>query len=254
MQAMDHARSRDPVCKQWDVPANHTKLTFAGRDNVTHHIEKGLHLRLEWLHTGGGPAHINVLWRPGTPSTWLSNNDAPFVPIPSSALAPTIKPAEQWRQELQRELSKGWNTWMRDNAMRHLHLPSGFGVEVQLWDIPVAQPAPTTAHPGPVLQHTDWEDDLPGHDDPPWFKADNISSCVDRCISLPNCVATSWNSNTDKVCNFKCSTKTKRNNPQQSAVIVRPGKNTCGATHTDVPAQVDIRGLVDKCRGADADS
>ena len=49
----DHPRP-GPVCKQWDVPANHTAATFAGRDNVTHHIEKGLHLRLEWLHHGGG--------------------------------------------------------------------------------------------------------------------------------------------------------------------------------------------------------
>ena len=129
------------ACTEWDVPANHSTVTFAGRDNVTHHIEKGLHLRLEWLHTGGGPALLKVLWRQGTPSTWLSARDAPpFVAVPPSALAPTITPAELWRQDLQRGLSKGWNTWMRDNAMRHLHLPSGFGVEVQLWDIPVAEP------------------------------------------------------------------------------------------------------------------
>lgn len=134
----DELRPGTPVCKQWDVPANHSTVTFAGRDNVTHHMEKGLHLRLEWLHAGGGPAHLTLLWRQGTPSTALSAEDAPFAAVPPSALAPTIKPAEQWRQDLQRGLSKGWNTWMRDNAMRHLHLPSGFGVEVQLWDIPTS--------------------------------------------------------------------------------------------------------------------
>ena len=157
-------RPKDPVCKQWDVPTNHSTVTFAGRDNVTHHMEKGLHLRLEWLHTGGGPAHLRLLWRQGTPSTGLSDKDMPFVAVPPSALTPTIRPAEQWRQDLQRGLSKGWNTWMRDNAMRHLHLPSGFGVEVQLWDIPAS------------------------------------------------------------------------------------------TSNTKAPAQIDIRGLVDKCHGADADS
>ena len=58
-------------CGGWDVPdlASHGLVTFAGRDNVTHHIERGLHLRLEWLHYGGGPASLRVLWRPGTPSS-----------------------------------------------------------------------------------------------------------------------------------------------------------------------------------------
>eukprot|EP01046_Picozoa_sp_COSAG06_P053933 COSAG06_NODE_9457_length_1896_cov_1.814691_2_plen_450_part_01 len=234
LQSADHPRPKDPVCREWGIPANHTAVTFAGRDNVTHHIEKGLHLRLEWLHTGGGPAHLELLWRPGTPSAadGLTANESPFVPVPPSALTPSIKPAEEWRQDLQRGLSKGWNTWMRDNAMRHLHLPSGFGVEIQLWNVPdAAPPAPPSAapHPGPVQQHVDWRDHLPGV---PMIKADNISGCVERCIALPHCVATSWNGPTsDHFCNFKCSIKSPYHTPPHAgaeAVVVRPGKDTCG--------------------------
>ena len=133
----DHPRP-GPVCLQWDVPdkSTHAAVTFAGRDNVTHRIEKGLHLRLEWLHYGGGPASMELLWRLGTPSSGGASDAAAadFASVPASALSPLLKPAEEWRQDLQRGLSKGWNTWQRDNAMRHVQLPSGFGVEVQLWD------------------------------------------------------------------------------------------------------------------------
>lgn len=111
----DHPR-KGPVCGSWDTP-NGT-VTLAGRDNVTHHIEQGLHIRLEWLHAGGGPARLALYWRPGTPSTVSTHPGGGFVTIPASALSPTLSRAEEWRQALQRGLSKGWNTWMRDNAMR----------------------------------------------------------------------------------------------------------------------------------------
>lgn len=147
-------------------------VSWAGRDNVTHSIEKGLHLRLEWLHYGGGPANLQLLWRPGTPSAGGGGSaltDAapqPFLPVPSSALSPDVRPAELWRQDLQRGLSQGWNTWMRDNAMRHVHLPSGFGFEVQLWDIPTAAGSsapPLLANPLP--------------------KQVDVKGLVDKCVS-----------------------------------------------------------------------
>ncbi len=72
------------MCRQWDVPANHTTVEFAGRDNVTHNIASGLHLRLEWLHYGGGDAKLQVLWRPGNPSSSAgeAKRATDFVPSP----------------------------------------------------------------------------------------------------------------------------------------------------------------------------
>ena len=105
------------VCDAWDVPHQHKSVIFHGRDNITHNIEQGLHLRMEWMHYGGGDAELSLLWRPGTPSSSL--HSAPFVAVPSSALSTTIPVAEVWRQELQQNLTKGWNTWMRDSANRY---------------------------------------------------------------------------------------------------------------------------------------
>ena len=121
-------------CKEWDVPAGHATVTYNGRDNVTHRVEKGLHLRLEWLHYGGGAANLKVLWRVGAPSSQLHSADSLFTPIPASAMTSSIPAVEQWRQDLQAKLSHGWNTWMRDSAARHVHLPSGFGFEVSIFD------------------------------------------------------------------------------------------------------------------------
>ena len=49
--------------------------------------------RLEWLHYGGGPANLQLLWRPGTPSAAAeaAGRAQPFVPVPSSALSPAVK-------------------------------------------------------------------------------------------------------------------------------------------------------------------
>ena len=127
-------------CDTWSAPDKHASVTHVGRDNVTHHIsakEGGLHLRLEWLHYGGGPADLEVLWRLGTPSKSSNGggeSDSGFVSIPSTALGVNVSPAEEWRQSLQANLSRGWNTWMRESASRHIHLPSAFGFEVALWD------------------------------------------------------------------------------------------------------------------------
>jgi hypothetical protein len=130
---VEHLGSLAGNCREWDAPPNHATVAYSGRDNITHHLQQGLHLRLEWLHYGGGDAYLDVLWRPGSPS---SNRvgDSLFSPIPASALSPSIPAAEQWRQDLQAKLSHGWNTWMRDSAARHLHLPSGFGFEVAVFD------------------------------------------------------------------------------------------------------------------------
>ena len=56
-------------CIEWSAPSDGAVLSYAGRDNVTHHIHNGLHIRLEWLHYGGNDALLQLLWRPGTPST-----------------------------------------------------------------------------------------------------------------------------------------------------------------------------------------
>lgn len=273
-------RTKGFNCYQWDVPdpEAHSTAVFAGRDNVTHHIEKGLHLRLEWLHYGGGPANLQLLWRPGTPSmaAEADGRTQPFVPVPSSALTPVVKHAELWRQGLQAKLSRGWNTWMRDNAMRHIHLPSGFGVEVQLWDIPTADssddsppPSPLPSPSGPVGT---LEEDIdftggdlsglnhkPGH--PCAIKAANITGCVNHCQQLPYCVAVTMRpppgDESLSCCNFKCDTAGKHAANGSKAVVVRPkrasGGGTCAASLA-APKQVDIKGLVDKCKGADADS
>ena len=87
-------------CKEWDVPAEHATVTLNARDNVTHRIEEGLPLRLEWLHYGGADALLTVLWRDGTPSSRLDTGSA-FTSIPSSALSASIPLPEQWRQDLQ---------------------------------------------------------------------------------------------------------------------------------------------------------
>ena len=55
-------------CGEWSAPSDGALLSYAGRDNVTHHIHNGLHIRLEWLHYGGNDALLQLLWRPGTPS------------------------------------------------------------------------------------------------------------------------------------------------------------------------------------------
>lgn len=127
-----------PCCKEWRMPSNASVTRLLGRDNVTRNIEKGLHLRLEWLHYGGGPANLTVLWRPGIPST-RTDPEFPaqpqdFQPIPASALTPVVSRAESWRQDLQANLSRGWNTWMRDSAARHVHLPTAVGIEIELFD------------------------------------------------------------------------------------------------------------------------
>jgi len=165
------------VCHEWAAPANHTTVVFYGRDFVTHHIERGLHIRVEWLHYAGGPATLQLQWRPGTPSVADSGGDggAPFAPIAPSALSTVVNAAELWRQSLQANMrcetllvllvllvvpvllvllvmlvlfplhllpplpltpagSRGWNTWMRESASRHVHLPSAFGFEITLWD------------------------------------------------------------------------------------------------------------------------
>lgn len=56
-------------CGAWTASSDGAVVSYAGRDNVTHHIHNGLHMRLEWLHYGGGNAVMQLLWRPGTPST-----------------------------------------------------------------------------------------------------------------------------------------------------------------------------------------
>jgi hypothetical protein len=249
-------------CKEWDVPAHHSTVTFAGRDNVTHHIERGLHLRLEWLHYGGGGASLQILWRPGTPSSLSPHDTAAgaFALVPSSALAPTISAAEQWRQGVQAELSTGWNTWMRENAMRHVHLPSGFGVEVQLWEVPPppppSPPAPPALRPEQwtTLSGTDFRHNAPGGNKC-MVKAPNVTACAQHCAAMPGCVAASWNGRSDHCCNFKCDAAGRFNSSAQDAIIVRPGSGLCGTGGggSSGPARrIDLKGLVDKCRGSDA--
>lgn len=156
------------------------------------------------------------------------------MPVSSSALSTDVSPAELWRQNLQAELSKGWNTWMRDNAARHLHLPSGFGVEVAIWSAPpgdapvdMSLEVPSSgAPPVPPLPPSKWRT-LPHTDFPhnaPWGNqcnvvGQNVTDCAVHCAAMPNCAAVSWNWDTDNCCNFKCSTTGKyQDNHQVTSV------------------------------------
>ena len=126
---------RSPLCAEWSMPSPPSTRLIAGgsRSNITRGIDSGLHLRLEWLHYGGDDATIEVLWRPSSPTT-ESNSDVPFVHIPSSALSPSLTRAEDWRQRMQSAMSRGWNTWSRDSAARHVHLPTAVGIEIVIFD------------------------------------------------------------------------------------------------------------------------
>lgn len=80
-----------------------------------------------------------------------------------------------------------------------------------------------------VLPDTDWLDNTPGGNTCE-VRANNASECADACLSLDNCVATSWNSLSDKCCNFKCSSKHQVHLKGEQGVVVRAGADLC-----DVP-------------------
>jgi hypothetical protein len=65
---------------------------------------------------------------------WRKTGDKQFLPLPASALSATILPTEAKRQSMQAGLATGWNTWHRASAMAHVHLPSGFGFQMELAD------------------------------------------------------------------------------------------------------------------------
>eukprot|EP00729_Bicosta_minor_P004878 gene4881-23276_t len=117
----DHPRKDTPACATWDV------------DNISHHLDQGLHLRLEWFHYGVEEAVLELLWRRSS-SSLASSAASSFVAVPGSAFKTKLPRSEVWRQQVQAKLSRGWNTWMRDSAARHLHLPSYAGVEIFLFD------------------------------------------------------------------------------------------------------------------------
>lgn len=131
-------------CSTWAMPLTPSTQLYAGgfRSNITRGIESGLHLRVEWLHYGGDDATIEVMWRPSIPTDEArgghageeQRTDVAFEPIPPSALSPTLTRAEEWRQRMQSDMSRGWNTWSRDSAARHVHLPTAVGIEVVVFD------------------------------------------------------------------------------------------------------------------------
>lgn len=114
-------------------PPGHETRLWLGRDNISHDLDQGLHLRLEWFHYGVEEAVLELLWRRSS-SSLASSAASSFVAVPGSAFKTKLPRSEVWRQQVQAKLSRGWNTWMRDSAARHLHLPSYAGVEIFLFD------------------------------------------------------------------------------------------------------------------------
>jgi len=78
-----------------------------------------------------------------------------------------------------------------------------------------------------VLQDTDWEDNCPGGNTCS-VRASNASQCADACVEMRNCVATSWNADKDKCCNFKCSTTHRVHLQGEQGIVVRRGVDLCG--------------------------
>lgn len=95
------------------------KYNFTVIRNATYSV------RIDALFTSL-PATLLISYRPVGTSEWK--------PLEPAALSPTVDPNEQRRQDLQRSLSRGWNTWHRASATAHVHLPSAFGFDISIHD------------------------------------------------------------------------------------------------------------------------
>jgi hypothetical protein len=95
------------------------KYNFTVVSNATYPV------RLDALFTSL-PATIAISYREVGTSEWKV--------LEPTALAPTVDPNEQRRQDLQLSLARGWNTWHRASATAHVHLPSAFGFDVSIVD------------------------------------------------------------------------------------------------------------------------
>ena len=110
---------------EFAVPARATETV--GKYNFTVVADRpfGYPVRVDALFTTL-PAVITVSYREVGAAAWK--------PLPQAALSSHVEPNEQKRQDLQRSLSRGWNTWHRASATAHVHLPSAFGFDVTIAD------------------------------------------------------------------------------------------------------------------------
>lgn len=99
---------------------NYCRWNFTWDENVTYPI------RIEYI-TPSVPDHA-----PSLTLMWLTGNRSSFEPI--QTLRPTVSEAELKRQSMQAALGSGWSTWWRPSATAHVHLPTGFGVDVGVVD------------------------------------------------------------------------------------------------------------------------
>ena len=106
------------------VPSGGARETI-GKYNFTVVQNATYPVRIDALFTSL-PATIQVFYRRVGTAEWNA--------LGPTALSPTIDPNEQKRQDLQRALSRGWNTWHRASATAHVHLPSAFGFDITIQD------------------------------------------------------------------------------------------------------------------------
>eukprot|EP01045_Picozoa_sp_COSAG04_P010882 COSAG04_NODE_682_length_11188_cov_2.885021_3_plen_595_part_00 len=110
---------------EFAVPARATETVGKYNFTVVAGRPFGYPVRVDALFTSL-PAVITVSYREVGAAAWK--------PLPQAALSSHVEPNEQKRQDLQRSLSRGWNTWHRASATAHVQLPSAFGFDVTIAD------------------------------------------------------------------------------------------------------------------------
>jgi hypothetical protein len=109
-----------------DFYAKRSGGAVTGKYNFTVVASAVYPVRIDTLFTAL-PAAVTISYRAvGTTTDWKQ--------LPSTALSPMVDPNEQLRQDLQTNLSSGWNTWHRAAATAHVHLPSAFGFDFTIVD------------------------------------------------------------------------------------------------------------------------
>jgi hypothetical protein len=110
----------------WVTPGATNQLTGIWNFTKTAGVNYPVRLEFQVDLQETKSAVVQILWR--------KTGTTQFIPLPDSALIPTVLPAELQRQSMQAGLARGWNTWHRASAMAHVHLPTGFGVQLALVD------------------------------------------------------------------------------------------------------------------------
>ena len=99
------------LADEFAVPARATETVGKYNFTVVAGRPFGYPVRMDALFTSL-PAVITVSYREVGAAAWK--------PLPQAALSSHVEPNEQKRQDLQRSLSRGWNTWHRASATAHV--------------------------------------------------------------------------------------------------------------------------------------